>query len=288
MLRSFTTLARTLNLSKTVETLGSTRQTVRRHIKQLEELKGARLLELREQRYFLTEAGSACLTDAESVLANVNSWIAGKNVRSRDTDGLSYETYSNGADLDFHCQQHPLGRLGTDATPLLQRGFRDWAKAGFRIEDPAMSNTRPYLVVYRKYRDEWFITAVGRKSSYAVWMGYDWAASAIGRPVGYSATGPEITKFVVDAYNEVHALEGARLDHLYTQMPRGQDELPQTLSYQRLLLACTYPDGSSAVASLVAFSDRIEIPGLAPAKIPKISLSLLQEYDPMSPSLKRG
>jgi hypothetical protein len=51
-------------------------------------------------------------------------------------------------------------------------------------------------------------------------------------------------------------------------------------------LACTYPDGSSAIATLVAISDRVDIPGLAPAKIPDLPQSLLQEYDPMSATLK--
>jgi len=37
MVRSFTVLADTLNLSQAVRLLGSTRQTVRRHIAQIEE-----------------------------------------------------------------------------------------------------------------------------------------------------------------------------------------------------------------------------------------------------------
>ena len=40
ILRSFTMLAATLNLSHAVKELGSTRQTVRRHISQLEDIKG--------------------------------------------------------------------------------------------------------------------------------------------------------------------------------------------------------------------------------------------------------
>ena len=43
LLRSFSTLARTLNLSKAVRELGSTRQTVRRHIYLLEEARGEKL-----------------------------------------------------------------------------------------------------------------------------------------------------------------------------------------------------------------------------------------------------
>ncbi len=58
MLRSFTTLASTLNLSRAVIALGSTRQTVRRHIQQLEELRGEQLFEVHDRQYVLTEAGS--------------------------------------------------------------------------------------------------------------------------------------------------------------------------------------------------------------------------------------
>ena len=50
MIRSFTTLAQTLNLSHAVAELNSTRQTVRRHISQLEALRSARTRRMRAQR----------------------------------------------------------------------------------------------------------------------------------------------------------------------------------------------------------------------------------------------
>ena len=57
MIRSFTTLAKTLNLSHAVSELNSTRQTVRRHIAQLEAVKGETLFTLESRQYHLTEAG---------------------------------------------------------------------------------------------------------------------------------------------------------------------------------------------------------------------------------------
>ena len=59
MMRSFVALARTLNLSQAVEALGSTRQTVRRHIAQLEQAMGLSLFEV-EQRRLSYEDHSFC------------------------------------------------------------------------------------------------------------------------------------------------------------------------------------------------------------------------------------
>ena len=69
MIRSFTTLARTLNLSHAVKELGSTRQTVRRHIAQLEEAKGVVLFTIEDRQYYLTEEGARALPEAQDILA---------------------------------------------------------------------------------------------------------------------------------------------------------------------------------------------------------------------------
>ena len=54
-LRSFSTLASTLNLSRAVDALGTTRQTVRRHISLLEEARGEELFALIDRQYVLTK-----------------------------------------------------------------------------------------------------------------------------------------------------------------------------------------------------------------------------------------
>ena len=50
MIRSFVTLATTLNLSHAVAELGTTRQTLRRHIQQLEEAMNTALFEVDARR----------------------------------------------------------------------------------------------------------------------------------------------------------------------------------------------------------------------------------------------
>ena len=46
MLRAFVCMSKNLNLSKTCEELGATRQTVRRHITDLEAIRGELLFEV--------------------------------------------------------------------------------------------------------------------------------------------------------------------------------------------------------------------------------------------------
>lgn len=280
MLRSFTTLAHTLNLSKAVEILGSTRQTIRRHVSLLEEVKGEKLLRMQDQRYVLTQAGADCLTDAEAIMANVDDWVANRRLTTIGQRELAYASFRDETAQEFHAQQHPLSRLNGNCAPLLRAGFRAWAEAGFEIEGALMDEIRPYLVVYRKHRDDWFIVSIGEKSAYATWMSWEWAKSAIGQQVINSPTSPEVTEFVTGAYDEVLTLGNARFDHLIMQMSRQKDEPPQPISYQRLLLYCRFPDGSPAVASLIVLTDDIDIRGLEPNVIPDVSKETQIPFEP--------
>lgn len=280
MMRSFTTLARTLNLSETVSLLDVTRQTVRRHIRTLEEIKGTPLFEVRNRSYVLTEAGAECLDEAERILKESEAWLHGHFVRIKSSDSaLEHAIYQDDRGLDFRAQQHPLRRLWIDAPPLLRRGFSAWAKAEFTVETEAMIPIQPYLLLYRQYGEDWICVAVGEKSSYATW--YDWARvkSAIGRHVSDSPTQPEIKRFMVGAYTEIITEGGVRLDHIYTQTPREKDGVPKPVSYQRLLMGCAFPDGSPVLASLVARTYTIDIPGLEDELIHRMPKESLMDFD---------
>ena len=279
ILRSFTTLAKTLNLSQTVRILDCTRQTVRRHIDILEEICGEKLFEVRDRQYTITEAGSRSVIGAEILLDRSEAWLAGRSILSENIDGLDHAKYTDDLGHDFHCQQHPIGRIWLDSPPLLQKSFQAWAKARFRIEDPAMEPVKPYFLLYREYKSTWFCVGVGEKSSYASW--HDWirAKSAIGRPVSDSPSEPEIRKFVTRAYTQVFHGSGARLDHIYAQISRKKDGPPMPISYQRLLLSCNLPDGAPVLASVVARTYRLDIPDLTRDEIHAMPDDMLMEYD---------
>ncbi len=260
LLRSFTTLARTLNLSKAVRELGSTRQTVRRHISLLEESKGESLFVLEDRQYHLTEAGRQSVREAEELLARGEAWL---NNQSDHINGLSRLTYKDKADFSYHLQQHPFGDIWRSGTPLLQQGFQCWADAKGEIETDAFAPIRPYITVFRLFEDDWICAEVGSKSSYATWYGWQAERSSIGRAIVDMPGGRGFGKLLSQSFRDVHEQGGGRLDHIHTQIEdqHGPELVP--ITYQRLLLGCRFPDGSFALATLVDRTHNIDIAGLS-------------------------
>lgn len=264
LLRSFTTLARTLNLSKAVRELDSTRQTVRRHISLLEESKGESLFVLEDRQYQLTEAGRQSIPEAEDLLARGEAWM---HNHSGHINGLSHIVYDTDPKFSYYLQQHPLGRIWEDGAPLLQKGFRCWAEAKGQLEAEAFEAIRPYMMVYRLLDDNWICIEIGAESSYAKWQGWRWARSSIGKGLPSLPGGPGFANLMLQSFQEVHDQETVRLDHIHTQLPDEEGVEMVPISYQRLLMGCRFPDGSFALGLLVDRNYNIDIQGVSEAQV---------------------
>jgi hypothetical protein len=279
ILKSFTTLASTLNLSETVTRLGVTRQTVRRHINALEEIKGSKLFELLNRSYSLTDAGAQCHLEAQAILDQTEAWLHDKSIRARRQGSLERITYIDEKGYSFHAQQQHLGRLWVDAPPLLRSSFEAWSRAELQLEHPAMDRIKAYRLVYRRLQDSWLCVEVGEFSSYATWLGWEWAKSAIGRFSKDDPVGTDFDSFMSQSYHGVFVAGNARLDHIAGMIPRTRNGPAIPVRFQRLLVGCRFPDGESALALFVARTNRVEISGLDPAEIPGMSPDLLMEED---------
>lgn len=276
MLRSFTTLAHTLNVSKAVRILGSTRQTLRRHIDILEEVRGEKLFEVKDRQYGLTEAGCRSIQEAETVLARGEAWLAGRN---QNIDGLALVKYDDGQGCSFYSQQHPVPRLWRDGPPLLRHGLQAWVTGQAQLDHPSMAKITPYLNVYRKHKGSWLCVHVGEESSIARWLGPVWAKSAIGCLLEEDPMNSGADRFVIEAYDRISREGSLRLDHIFLRLPRKEGEILQFASYQRLLLSCVFPDGCSAVATLIAITNRIDISGLGLEDLPATPENVLMDFD---------
>ncbi|MEO0390290.1 MAG: LysR family transcriptional regulator [Pseudomonadota bacterium] len=255
MLRSFTALAAHLNLSQAVEELGSTRQTVRRHIALLEEAKGSPLFEVRDRQYQLTDAANKALPEAHALLARGRAWLSSE---AGFEHGMLHIAKDEG-DWRFFLQQQPLSNMWQNGTPFLQTCIQAWAEAQGNIEHPAFEKIRPYVMVFRPYEKDWVCTEVGKQSSYASWFGWEWQKSAVGRKLGALPGGPVIAAVMMDAFNEIKAHNGLRLDHVHTTVARSENEPMMPLSYMRLLLGARYPDGSFALVNIIERTNDIQI-----------------------------
>lgn len=256
MIRSFVTLASTLNLSHAVKELNSTRQTVRRHISSLETAMGGPLFTVDDRRYQLTEMGESVLSDAKDILARGITWLRGQT----SSQGNLQKLRAHVGDWDFYQQQRPLGDIWQDDSMLMRETLRAWAISSGQIEAETFRHVRPYLIIYRRSEVGWICVEFGEKSAYVSWFGLDFARSSIGRPISQMPAGEEFSHLIYQAFDEAEAKQIARLDHVFTRMPRGPDQRLAPVAYQRLILNGFFPDGSPAVMSLVQPVEDLKIP----------------------------
>lgn len=265
MIRSFVALADTLNLSHAVRLLGSTRQTVRRHISLLEELLDKQLFEVSDRKYEITAHGHTLLPEAREILSRSNNWLSGSVVNVNDLQLVSKRI---GSHWYFYQQQHGLGDILDGPSPLLRDAFKAWAASGGYLEHDAMKHVRPYFIVYRRAESGWICVEFGEECFYVKWFGSTKARSSIGKPMGKMPGGEDFAALTEQPYREVKSSQGFRLDHIYTAVPRedGGEMIP--VSYKRLMLAGRFPDGSFALIGVVEPTRDIRIHGLDVNQIP--------------------
>ena len=261
MLRSFTTLARTLNLSRAVDELQSTRQTVRRHIALLEESRGEQLFVLEDRQYRLTDAGRRALPEAEDLLLRGESWLDSRLGHVGGLQQFSFDVDGPGNSYFYHLQQHPLTRMWDSPRALLREGVQLWASSAGEIEDPAFQAYRDHAMVFRLLNGQWLCTEVGQHSAFAEWFGWTWAKSTVGRTIEALPGGGRYNLIALQAYQELFQGRGVRLDHVVTQMPHGPERIPRVIGFERLLMAFRYPDRSFALVSVVQLTRDLEVLG---------------------------
>ncbi|OZB19903.1 MAG: hypothetical protein B7X55_02070 [Rhodobacterales bacterium 34-62-10] len=262
MLRSFVTLADTLNVSRAVQVLGVTRQTLRRHIEILEECRGQALFHVEDRQYRLTDAGSQAVQEARNLLERGRAWLESE---AGHREGLFHFSLSREDGYYYHLQQHPIARVWTHESAVMKDAVKAWALSEGQIEHPAFQDVRPYALVFRFLDDHWLCAEVGETSEFARWYGWSWARSSVGRKIDGLPGAGRFNFSAAQSYDELRATQGLRLDHVATQMPHGPDDTMRPICFSRLLLGCRFPDGSFAMMSMVDRDCQIDIPGLDPA-----------------------
>lgn len=284
MIRSFVTLAATLNLSHAVKELDSTRQTVRRHIATLENNMGAPLFTIDERRYQLSATGERALPGAKDILARGVTWLRGD---AKSSGNLQYLRAVVG-EWDFYQEQKPIGLIWTQESPILREAFRAWAMSSGHIEDENFAHIRPYLMVYRESGNDWICVEFGNKSAYVDWFGLDYARSSIGRPIAQLPAGEEFGHMLNQAFYDIQTTQLARLDHVYTQMPQRDHDGFTPMAYQRLMMAGFFPDNSPAVMTLVEPSTFVQIDGLPDENLTALADLKIPKFDPACAIFEKG
>ncbi|MEH6645228.1 LysR family transcriptional regulator [Sulfitobacter sp.] len=256
MMRSFSGLAHTLNLSQAVEELGSTRQTVRRHIGQLEEAMGHKLFDIQQRRYTLTDHGTRALAPARLLLDQGSVWLQGQ---FQDVDGMLRVSFEGDTGWVFHQQQLPMSRIWSGRSELLREALKAWTQSEGRLESKGMLHVRPYILAYRDIADSWICVEVGEKSFYSNWYGWAEARSSIGRNLNQFPGGEQFMSLATAPFTDVSESHGVRIDQIISKMRLSGDGPMQYIAFDRLLLGVQMPDGSPAIISVVDRAEEILI-----------------------------
>ena len=275
MIRSFVTLARTLNLSHAVEELKSTRQTVRRHIEALESAMGAPLFEVKDRRYQLTHAGEQMLPSAQSIQAQGRLFLRGD---LGEVDGMMRMAYEDGEGWYFYIQKQKISSVWDCGSGLLPAAVQAWAASKGELESDAMNVVRPFVLVYRDTPAGWLCSEVGENSFFRKWWGRTKALSSVGRPLDQFPGGPEVAAIMKLPFVEVQTTKGIRLDQVATLLPRGEDGAPTTIVFNRLLMAARLPDGSDVLVVVVDRANQLMIADLDSAILERIPDDVVLEF----------
>lgn len=276
MLRAFVSMSRTLNLTKTCQELGATRQTIRRHLNDLEHIRGETLFEIADRQYRMTSCGEAALPGAVSLLLDLDAWSGQSALKRSQVGGLEHSTYTDADGYEFFSQQHPISKIAMGGLPLAREALTAWGAATGQIEHAAMETIRRHTVLYRKGPSGWVFVDVGPESAYAKWFGWAWSRSAIGKLMNEDNVGDEFNEFISGAYSRIYEEGGVRLDHLYAYLPKDGGE-PQPVTFQRLLLGCLFPDGTPGLVVLALITRQIEIEALEESRLPDIPENLIMD-----------
>jgi len=261
MLRSFVMLADTLNVSRAVQELGVTRQTLRRHIELLEEARKQTLFVVEDRQYKLTDDGRQAVQEARNLLERGRAWLEAEAAHRAGLFRFSLLRENN---YFYHLQQHPISRVWTHEGQVLRDAIKAWSLSEGELEHTAFQAVRPYALVFRFLDDQWICAEVGEESSFAHWYGWNWARSSVGRKIDGLPGAGRFNFSAAQSYDELRATQGLRLDHIATQMPHGPDDVMRPICFSCLLLGCRFPDGSFAMMSMVDRSGSVDIPGLDP------------------------
>lgn len=276
MLRAFVSLSQHLNLSKACNELKTTRQTVRRHITDLEVIFGEPLFEVVDRQYHLTVYGNELLEDAKSMLLQLDTWAGQSSLKKNTSRGLEKLQYTDTEGNVFYSQQHPVSQIALKGLPIMKKAFVAWGNAETQIEHEAMEEIRPYTVLYRKGPTGWVFVHIGKESAYARWFGETISKSAIGKLITNDDVSDEYNQFTGGAYSRIYDEGGVRLDHILAHLPKDGGE-PQAGTFQRLLLGGVFPDGTPGLIILAAITEQVVIDALEEADRPRLAADMIMD-----------
>lgn len=235
--RTFVKLAYSGNVNSVADRLGMTRQSIKNHIVQLENLLEAALFERVGTNSRLTDMGTLWLPRAQEFYEAASVFLrrtGAKNARYRSTN-------------------LPLRMLIKDETSsnLLRRFAHSYNLGANETDHPEFLQFREECIVYEVDQGAWGSQQIGSKTPFAQWFGVDAAQNSTGKPLSDMVTGDDLRDEISFALDECYLKGGLHFAEVACDYRTPNGDGRETVFYQRLLADMTKEKGRPQIVSLI-------------------------------------
>lgn len=239
--RSFVSLAFTGDVEVAARSQGQTRQTVKRHILELENLLETALFEQVGARSRLTEMGALWLPRAQEFSELASAFLNRK--------GLN--------DAEYRSTQIPLRMLLNDGTNSQQlRHFAlCWMEGEKSICSGWFEEFSSSCIVYRRIHGAWGARSIGSKSAFRLWYGAEMAQQSEGKTLENMASGDDLGGEVNFLLDSVYTRGGLHFSEVACKLDKPGSAFRVPVLYQRLIAEFIDELERPVVVSIIRFID---------------------------------
>lgn len=242
--RSFVKLAYLGDVRAASDQLRITRQSIKRHILELENLLDVQLFERVGATSRLTSMGTLWLPRAQEF-----SELAAAFLNRRGANQAHYQS-----------TQLPFRMLLNDRSNsrLLHDFANAWLCSNQTLDCEAIRPFREQCIVYERKAGAWVSREIGEKSAFCLWFGSKITKASVGQRLAKMETGDDLQDEIAFLLDSVYTRGGVHFSEVACNLhsPNHSGRIP--VLYQRLLAELTDEYDRPVVASIIEITDPLQ------------------------------
>lgn len=219
--RSFVRLAYLGDVNIAAKELGVTRQSIKRHIHELENLLECELFSHIGSPSRLSERGVLWMPRAQEFIELSGVFLNRRGV----------------AKAEYQSTQLPLRMLMRDSSnsALLRAVANYWMQGNQATTGPEFTKFAEHTIIYERQSGTWAAKVIGVKSAFCQWFGPEIAKSSEGKTVAEMATGSDLRDEVSFLLDGVYTRGGLHFSEVSCKLQRPNVDGRVPVLFQRLL-----------------------------------------------------
>lgn len=242
--RSFVRLAYLGDVREAALQLGTTRQSIKRHVLELENLLEAQLFETIGATSRLTNMGALWLPRAQEFFE-----LAGAFLNRKGSNQAQYRS-----------TQLPLRMLLRDPSnsELLRSFALSWMQDGQSTRSRCYSSYKDHCILYERVAGSWQSREIGKNSAFSKRFGPNITKKSEKKKLSEMQTGSDLHDEISLLLDGVYTRGGLHFSEVACNLYNSAGTQREPVLYQRLLAELTDQDDRPVVASIIQLIDPLQ------------------------------